>query len=72
MESFTSIADFTLGMEHSYEDPSIGSPPYDYIDNFAMANITTANHPCRAMKGVKTCAQRAGTIIKAPVYASIA
>ena len=27
MNSFTSIADFELGTEHFYQDPSMGDPP---------------------------------------------
>jgi hypothetical protein len=72
MESYTTMEQFVLQLEHSYTDPSVGEPPYDQITNFAKTTMTPKNHPCKVKNGVKVCAQKAGTVIKAPIWGSIA
>jgi hypothetical protein len=68
METYKNIEEFTLGLTHTYTDPSVGDPPYDQITNFARANLTLANHPCTQTDRKKTCAQEPGKIIKAPIW----
>ncbi|KAK5163447.1 uncharacterized protein LTR77_010629 [Saxophila tyrrhenica] len=72
MESYESMGDFVLGLEHSYTDPSVGEPPYDRITNFAKTNMTPANHPCKTKNGQKVCAQKSNSVIKAPIWGTIA
>ncbi|KAF1347708.1 hypothetical protein BDV97DRAFT_205312 [Delphinella strobiligena] len=74
--SYTSIYDFTLQLEHAYADPAVGQPPYDKIVNFAHATISRDNVTCasvhnRSSKGEYHCEQIEKTI-EAPIWATIA
>nr|POE86494.1 hypothetical protein CFP56_46678 [Quercus suber] len=61
---------FILGLQHDIHDPSVGSPPYDQVTNFASANITKTSMRCTST--LSQCAQAKGNVIKAPLYASVA
>ncbi|KAK3725343.1 hypothetical protein LTR37_000313 [Vermiconidia calcicola] len=71
MAQFDSIESFVLNIEHRFHDPSVGDPPYNYVTNFGRANLTTSTMNCTG-KRRKNCAQIVETVIKAPIYATIA
>lgn len=72
MESYKTMENFVLGLEHTYTDPSVGEPPYDQITNFAKTTLTPKNHPCKTKSGKKVCAQKANTVLSAPIWGTIA
>lgn len=68
-DSIQGIGSFVLSIEHAYEDPSVGSPPYDEVITYGKANVTEPSVKCEAMGGQASCEQRPNTTIKAPIWA---
>jgi hypothetical protein len=50
----------------------VGQPPYDHVTTFARANVDSTVLACDVFGGDVHCAQKKGTVIKAPIYAAIA
>ncbi|CAD0047752.1 unnamed protein product [Aureobasidium pullulans] len=67
-DTYKGLNQFTLQMEYSYEDDSVGEYPYNRVTEFSHANITQANIDC----ATDSCQQCTNSTITAIVYASIA
>ncbi|KAI5236622.1 hypothetical protein E4T43_08484 [Aureobasidium subglaciale] len=69
-DTYKGMNEFTLQLEYSYEDDSVGEYPYNRVTEFSHADITTANIDCSAK--TESCQQCTNSTITAIVYASIA
>ncbi|KAL2356908.1 hypothetical protein BJ546DRAFT_1058528 [Cryomyces antarcticus] len=70
---FTNISSFTLQMEHSFKDPSMGPPPYDHVTTFAHTDIKPSNMDCvGAASGQTNCKFPGKETVEAPIWATIA
>ncbi|KAF2229420.1 hypothetical protein EV356DRAFT_510930 [Viridothelium virens] len=60
---------FTLQIEHIYEDHSLGPPPYDSRSTFAHTTVNKTSIRCHKQKdGARNCLQPLDLPIKAPIW----
>ncbi|KAG9849321.1 hypothetical protein KCU98_g5002, partial [Aureobasidium melanogenum] len=68
--TYKGMNDFTLQMEYTYTDNSVGPYPYNKVTEFSHANITSANVACSSK--TQSCQEPKNSTITAIVYAEIA
>ncbi|KAK6002956.1 hypothetical protein QM012_000801 [Aureobasidium pullulans] len=68
--TYKGMNDFTLQMEYTYTDDSVGQYPYNRVTEFSHANITATNVVCSSQ--TQNCQQPKNSTITAIVYAAIA
>ncbi|KAH0380764.1 hypothetical protein KCU92_g7407, partial [Aureobasidium melanogenum] len=69
-EHLQGMNDFTLQMEYTYTDDSVGPYPYNKVTEFSHANITSTNVACSSK--AQSCQEPKNSTITAIVYAEIA
>ncbi|KAH0291659.1 hypothetical protein M436DRAFT_43822 [Aureobasidium namibiae CBS 147.97] len=69
-DTYKSMGQFTLQLEYTYTDDSIGQAPYNVVTEFSHANITDTNTDCSEKS--MSCQQCTNSTITAIVWASIA
>ncbi|KAI4740982.1 hypothetical protein E4T50_08585 [Aureobasidium sp. EXF-12298] len=69
-DTYKGMSDFTLQMEYTYTDDSVGQAPYNRVTEFSHANITATNVDCSDK--TQSCQLCNNSTITAIVYASIA
>ncbi|KAM0713722.1 hypothetical protein Q7P37_010684 [Cladosporium fusiforme] len=61
---------FTLEVKSTFQDPSVGKPPYDRVTIFGIAVYDDSVISCESVEGGETCAQSGN--VTAPIDRSIA
>ncbi|OQN96219.1 hypothetical protein B0A48_17726 [Cryoendolithus antarcticus] len=68
MASWTSWGNFSIGVEHAFQDSSVGKPPYDHVVTFGTAVYDGGLVTCGPRgEGGEVCIQRGGSVVLAPI-----